>query len=338
MKINIKNNHKYLQHLSFSKLMESEEIEFINFRPQQISAEDILYNIKQLNSIDSVKSYAHDIFYNGKINIKTMSFLKKYNESKSFLQELERIRIKDKKEQQECFNKYKNDINCFVQLILQYIYICVENYINKIILYGSAVPFFFTDYSCRIEKLKIDDIDVATNDPENLCQYIKNNLLEYRTINKNHDIKIKNIQIRKRDERFFIRIDLCDSCPGMHFLKRSTIIDISPIKCFLTKNIHIKNHIYIQHPISFIIGIYDKYAGCVLNVNKLCPHEQKITKEKLELRINSMHFEKDIIKPDLFKALYICFNNIHQSNEAKNMLGNKLSEICGKNILEILGI
>lgn len=137
------------------------------------------------------------------------------------------------------------------------------------------------------------------------------------------EVRFKYIGICQYDTKYLIRIDLADSCPNFHFLHRFRLLDVICITDFLSypqPSAH--PNIQIQSPVSFILGLYDKYAACILNVNNLNNRQFVDTKTRLEQRIANLTFDKGVITNNDFIYFYPKFKNISKCEIVQEMVKN----------------
>lgn len=309
----------------------TESVDFCSFSGTRKPKEDIIQYLKEISS-DQVTEYARTVYCNGKCEPLEFTNAKHEKNVKSFLRNYQQTIIIDATKQKKCFARdsiHSDKINAY---LLKEIFCKISEFIKntgaEIILYGSSVCYFFSDAPYQLENCQLSDIDVATCDSDTvvkLSRFIYDWFVKFGSGHvfefDESKIRIKNIQLRKNDHKYTIRASLMDDCEEKHFVGRLNLIDICPKTPFLDRTLK-KDNFQIQNPVSFWLGMYDKYASCILNVNKLDAKQKKLTMEKMERRFE----EIKIGKLDLNDLKYFMdkFNHFPQCEVVKKMIKTRL--------------
>ena len=296
--------------------------------------ESLIEFIKYNKNIDDV--LIKQIIYSGGLSTEQLKLIKPYNIK--FLQQYHNFMNEDCQQQKQCYETNSHKTNDIPQKLLKITFALIQQWLNnvnhKIVIFGSAIIPLFSPTKINITDCQTEDIDVAVQsiaDGKDLILFVASELnkmmIEHNSVELinilGDDVRFKYINVCQIGQKFFIRIDLCDKCPNFHFLKRFRLLDVSLVSDFLSKT-EPSNYpnIELQSTVSFLLGIYDKYAGCLLNVNKLTNLQQQQTKEKMEVRIANLSFDKSALSLDDFHYFIDKFQNIHNCAIVKEMIKN----------------
>jgi len=290
----------------------SDSVKFHSFKPRGVNIDQI---VSQISVTTDIHTLAETFYNNGGTDLIEISKRCLNIELfKKFSRQYELIKQLDCQNQKKCYELHKSNVSDYTELLRNYVFDILKNYKHKIVIYGSGVIKYFSSYPIKFNSISCQDIDVATENPFDLGNLIYTILVDQPVITDM--FRLKNIQFRHKLDRYFIRVDISDMCQNYHFLKRINLIDI----CDLNYNNIIKNNIpthlsniWVQHPMSFWLGLFDKYYGCINNVNNLTRTELNYTQKILDDRLNNMILPFDWYDDiESYQYFISFFNNLNK--------------------------
>ncbi len=297
--------------------------------------DSLIKSIQQNKNIDDDE--IKQIIYSGGLPTESLKLIKPYNVK--FLQQYHQLSCQDVQQQKHCYELIKPQTDHIPQKLLPLTFTLIQKWLNlthsTLVIYGSSlIPLGLTQ-KISINNCQTEDIDVAVNNMKDAKALVDYVAAEFDQMMRNQnpelinilgpDVRFKYINICQYEGKFLVRIDLADKCPNFHFLKRFRLLDVTCVTDFLSySQPSIYPNIQIQCPISFILGVYDKYAACLLNVNKLTNLQQSDTKLKMEQRIANLTYDVNILRKDEFNYFLDKFNNIKNCSIVQEMVNNIL--------------
>ena len=290
-----------------------------------------------IRSIQTDKNMTDDqikqIIYSGGLSTDQLKAIKPYNIR--FTQRYHVLMNQDIDQQKQCYASMKDGTNDIPQKLLRITFQLIQRWLaetnRKIIIFGSSIVPLFSPKNVNIANCQTEDIDVAVDnisDAKDLVYFVaaelhKMQLEKHKELTDilGNTVRFKYINICQIGTKFFVRVDLSDMCPNFHFLKRFRLMDVSLVSDFLTRtDPSVYPNIELQSTVSFVLGIYDKYAGCLLNINKLTNLQLKETREKMEGRIAALTFDKSVLSMNDFNYFIDKFHNIRNCEIVQNMV------------------
>ena len=293
--------------------------------------EDLISYIQNTKNIDDEQ--IKQIIYAGGLPVEQLKLIKPYNIK--FLQQYHNLCCHDASLQKQCYELKKQQTDDIPQKLLPLTFSLIQKWLNlthsQIVIYGSSLIPLDLIKQINIKNCQTEDIDVAVekiDDAKSLVEYVAAQLNQMMITHQpdlinilGPEVRFKYINICQYEEKFSVRIDLSDQCPNFHFLKRFRLLDVTLCSDFLSNSqSSLYPNIQLQSPVSFILGLYDKYAACLLNVNKLTNLQQIETKTKMEQRIANLIYDSNILRQSDFLYFFNKFKNINKCETVRELV------------------